>query len=141
MSIRQISRIGFVAASAVLTAIVMSGCTGAPEPAPAPGEEPVASYVPAGEGGDSALLTGTLHVADNCLTVTDELHQTWVPVFPRNETTWTAGTLNYANSSYTPGETIELRGGATEVDPDPDLFIPDSCRSIPRWVVAQTDNP
>ena len=72
--------------------------------------------------------------------MTDELDQTWVPVFPRNETTWTADTLNYAKSSYTAGGTIELRGGATEVDPGPDAFIPDSCRSIPRWMVAQTDN-
>ena len=71
-----------VLALAVLT---LAGCAAegrGPMPGTTPADLPFATYERTGEGGDAALLTGTLELRDGCVVVAADVADPVVPVLP-----------------------------------------------------------
>lgn len=92
---------------------------------------PVARYdwVPA-DGGDSALMEGTLELIDGCVYIVgsgDAEGLTTVPVFPRALTSWDTAeqVLTYAGRDYALGDAVSAGGGWGP--PTEDMTIPDAC--------------
>lgn len=96
---------------------------------------PVAYVTPRSDGGDAALLEGTVSVTDVCLTVVDELGQRWLPVFQRPRTTWDGTTLTYGGTGYTDGSRIRLGGGGSGSTDSAD-YAPDGCEFDLAFYVA-----
>ncbi|SDD13629.1 hypothetical protein SAMN05216410_2913 [Sanguibacter gelidistatuariae] len=88
-----------------------------------------ARYADAEPGvGDAALLTGVVHDSDGCLTVQDPVTGgTVTPILPSS--------VEQAES-LKEGDTVELRGGATD-EPFAYADIPDMCASSGQfWLVV-----
>lgn len=99
----------------------------------------VGTYEATGEGGDGALLEGTVRLVDGCLLVEqDDLGERYLVYFPDEEVTWSHDGLGYAESAYGAGAAIALPGG---VSPD-SRPVPSDCRErfggLRQWIVAQS---
>ncbi|TDE88347.1 hypothetical protein EXU48_23525 [Occultella glacieicola] len=89
------------------------------------------------EGGDGAVLVGTLELAGGCLVVRTEVPleadpsqpMEVTPVFPWPEVEWDGQTLRVQGMSVTVGERIELGGGLGSVPlrEDERVEIPENC--------------
>lgn len=87
---------------------------------------PVAYVTPSTDGGDDALLEGTLQVSDSCVVIVDASGQALLPVFQRPRTTWDGTTLTYNGKPYTDGSTISLGGGYND-EPLAADYAPEGC--------------
>jgi hypothetical protein len=87
---------------------------------------PVAFVTASSDGGDAALLEGTLRVSDSCVVIEDERGRTWLPIFQSPRTTWDGATLTYNGAPYTDGGTISLGGGYDDEPLDAD-YAPGGC--------------
>ena len=87
---------------------------------------PVAYLTPSSDGGDSALLEGTLKVSDSCVVIVDPTGRTLLPIFQRPRTTWDGTTLTYNGRPYTDGSSISLGGGYNDEPVDAD-YVPEEC--------------
>lgn len=87
---------------------------------------PVAYVTQSSDGGDDALLDGTVQVSDSCLVIVDGLGQTWLPIFQRPRTTWDGATLTYNGGPYTNGSGIRLGGGFHDEPTEAD-YAPEGC--------------
>ena len=87
---------------------------------------PVAYVTPSNDGGDSALLEGTLRVSDASVVIVDDLGQTWLPIFQRPRTTWDGTTLTYNGAPHTDGGSISLGGGFNDEPLEAD-YAPQGC--------------
>lgn len=87
---------------------------------------PVAYVAASSDGGDDALLEGTLKVSDSCVVIVDEFGQTLLPIFQRPGTAWDGTTLTYNGKPYTDGSSISLGGGYYDEPRDAD-YAPQGC--------------
>lgn len=87
---------------------------------------PVAYVTPRSDGGDDALLEGTLKVSDSCLVIVDATGRTLLPIFQRPRTTWDGTALTYNGRPYTDGSSISLGGGYNDEPLDVD-YAPEGC--------------
>ena len=99
----------------------------------------VGTYDSYGEGGDAALLEGTVRLVDGCLFVEQrDVGERYLVYFPDREVEWSDDGLRYAGSTYGAGDAIALGGGASGV-PQP---VPSDCRqrfeTLPQWTVARS---
>lgn len=99
-----------------LASCVLAGCNGdADWDGPA-----VARYPATGEGGDSALLEGTVHDMDGCLVITTRDSDTpTVPIFPDDDP---------APDSLSEGDSVSLGGGFRERG-QVEEYLPEACAS------------
>jgi hypothetical protein len=95
----------------------------------------VATYEPAGPGGNAALLPGTLSSDGGCVIIVDDFGVVWLPVFPANAL-WTDDSVSHGGRELVIGEPVELGGGeASGIDPG--WSVPDTCPDdVSIWVVA-----
>lgn len=97
----------------------------------------VGTYDATGEGGDAALLEGTVGLDDGCFLVETASRERFLVAFPRDEVAWRDGGLRYAGTTYAAGDRIALGGGTGAERP-----VPSACRgaheSLPWWTVAQS---
>lgn len=116
-------------AVAIAATTLLTACGSGTAPTRADGVE-VATYEPTGEGGDAALLSGTVEDDGGCLKVRDSYGDVaYVPVFASNDRR--ARNLEL-------GSTVELGGGEVSVTGDDFEGFPDSCpQDGPLWIVAQ----
>lgn len=96
---------------------------------------PVAYVAASSDGGDAALLEGTLKVSDSCVVIVDEFGQTLLPIFQRPRTTWDGTTLTYNGKPYTDGSSISLGGGYNDEPLDAD-YVPEACDADGVFYVA-----
>ncbi|MDN4490309.1 hypothetical protein QQX13_05640 [Demequina sp. SYSU T00068] len=108
-------------------------------------DSPVARYDwdPA-DGGDSALMEGTLELIDGCLCIvgageTDGLIT--VPVFSRSLTSWDADSrvLTYAGRDYALGDPVSAGGGWGP--PTSAMTIPEACEPDAWGEVMHVQSP
>lgn len=95
--------------------------------------QPVATYMPTGEGADAGLLEGTFVLRNGCLGVENGRHgESVVAAFAEGTFTWDndAQQLTAGGATIGIGDRIALPGGAG--DPDSATF-PASC-AVPRTV-------
>ena len=99
----------------------------------------VGTYEAFGEGGNGALLEGTVQVVDGCFFVEASTGERVLVYFPEDEVEWTDGALRYADSTYRAGDSIALGGGSAAGAFRP---LPSDCRGgfddSPQWIVAQS---
>ncbi|MBG6181567.1 hypothetical protein [Arthrobacter sp. CAN_A1] len=127
-----------------------STITGGPTPTPS-GEPsrttpvasglPVATYTPFGEGGDAALLTGTLVLEDGCLYIEASDSSRVLAYFPDTAVSWSDDVLSFFGTDYALGQEIAVGGGESVV-PGPvenqtSFFAPETCESDSQWIVSQ----
>jgi hypothetical protein len=87
-------------------------------------DNPLATYVLEGEGGDGALLAATLELESNeCLYGITEDGERWFLAFPENAT-WDSASreVDIDGVRATVDEEVQLSGGETSGDLDPDDF-------------------
>ncbi|MBG6191826.1 hypothetical protein IWX64_002793 [Arthrobacter sp. CAN_A212] len=156
------------AAAAVAAAVVIGGNFGASSPLPADEPEPIATglgtpsatpsgeptptttvaagsplatYTPAGEGSDAALLTGRLVLDDGCLYIEAPGSPRVLPYFPNTDTSFADGMLSFFGTDYALGQEIALGGGGSSgsipVDGTDGYYTPESCESDSQWIVSQ----
>jgi hypothetical protein len=121
-----------------LACLAGTGCTADGSENAAAVAEHVATYEPSGDGGDGALLEGTVLVVDGCLVVKQDVGGRYLPFFPAGEVEWSDGSLRYGGRSYWDGDAIALGGGASGASKP----MPASCgelADLTRWMVAQDD--
>ncbi|WP_210651429.1 hypothetical protein [Nocardioides sp. SYSU D00065] len=98
----------------------------------------VGTYEATGEGGDGALLEGTVRLADGCFLVESTTSERFLVYFPGNEVGWSDKGLRYAGTTYGAGDSIVLGGGASSGS----WPVPSACRerfeALPQWIVAQS---
>lgn len=98
------------ASMTLIAALALVACA-----ADSSGTESLPSYEASSDGGDMALLTGTLSFAEDCLFVVNDEGASVVPVFPRGTATWNgevlAVTTSIDNVSGRIADTVELAGG------------------------------
>lgn len=87
---------------------------------------PVAYVAASSDGGDDALLEGTLKVSDSCVVIVDEFGQTLLPIFQRPRTERDGTTLTYNGKPYTDGSSISLGEGYYDEPRDAD-YAPQEC--------------
>jgi hypothetical protein len=96
----------------------------------------VGTYRAVGEGGDGALLEGTVRIVEGCFLVQQDTGGRYLPFFPEGEVRWSNGGLNYNGEDYGDGDAIALGGGASgKLEP-----LPANCGAqtgLSRWTVAQ----
>lgn len=97
----------------------------------------VGTYDATGEGGDAALLEGTVRLDGGCFLVETAVGGRFLVAFPRDEVAWRDGGLRRAGRTYAAGDRIALAGGSGAEWP-----VPRACRgaraSLPWWTVAQS---
>lgn len=108
-----------VAAASVLTACV-------------PSSGPLA-FQPKSDAGYDALLSGTLHIDEDCVWVEAE-GDDYIPVFRIGDARMEAGELVYARR-YGDGATIEIPGGETAVAGE-GWYVPSGCPDLMLWNAA-----
>lgn len=118
-----------------LLCAVGSGCsTGEPDEV----SRHVGTYEAAGEGGDGALLEGTVQLVDGCFFVEVSTGERFLVYLPEDEVEWSDERLRYASSTYGAGDSIALGGGVSSASRP----VPSDCRerfeALPQWTVAQT---
>lgn len=88
------------------------------------------------DGGDTALLKGTVRIIDGCFVVETEGAR-YVPYFPSDEVQWSGDGLQYGTEAFGDGAAIALGGGQWSGDPQP---LPARCGNLDnlsQWTVAQ----
>ena len=96
----------------------------------------VGTYRASGEGGDGALLEGTVRIVDGCFLVEDKGGPRYLPYFPDDEVRRNGEGLEYSGASYGDGAAIALGGGVSG-SPEP---MPANCsglNGLVRWTVGQ----
>lgn len=98
----------------------------------------VGTYEAAGEGGDGALLAGTVQIVEGCFFIEVSTGKRFLVHFPRDEVEWRDEGLRYAGSTYGAGDNIALGGGVSSDS----RSVPWDCRdghgALPQWIVAQS---
>lgn len=98
----------------------------------------VGTYEATGEGGDGALLEGTVQLDDGCFVVEANAGERFLVYFPEDEVKWSDEGLGYAGATYGSGDSIAVGGGASSVSRP----VPSDCRegfeALPQWIVAQS---
>jgi len=102
----------------------------------------VATYEPNGEGGEGALLGGTLRDLGECLYIEPADGTRFLPVFPDGSVTTSPRSLTHHRRDYSPGDAMALGGG--EVDSSAalpeQLSVPERCRGATHlWLVNQQE--
>lgn len=97
----------------------------------------VAQYERAGEGGDDALLEGTLRHVNGCLIVESDGGRIVIPAFPYNEVTWNGVTFSWEDASFEVGEHVRFAGGYTSSAPS-FVTIPHSCDASGDYFIAHS---
>ena len=97
----------------------------------------VGTYEATGEGGDGALLEGTVRLDDGCFLVEAARGERFLVYFPEDEVEWTVDGLRHGGSTYEAGDSIALGGGSSG-----SWALPFDCRepfeALPQWTVAQS---
>lgn len=122
---------------AVLACFAGAGCGGEPSSDPEAAEH-VGTYRAVGEGGDAALLEGTVRLIDGCFVVEQDPGGRYLPFFPEDEVTWSDAGLRYGGNTYGEGDVIALGGGASGTLAP----MPERCGAVAnmtRWTVTQDD--
>lgn len=98
----------------------------------------VGTYEATGEGGDGALLEGTVRVNDGCFFVEASTGERFLVYFPDDEVEWSDEGLRYGASTFETGDSIALGGGVSSASRP----VPSDCRerfeALPQWTVAQS---
>lgn len=98
----------------------------------------VGTYKATGEGGDGAILEGTVLLDDGCFIVETSAAERFLVYFPEDEVEWSKEGLRYGGSTYSNGDSIALSGGGA----DASRPIPPDCRErfegLRHWTVAQS---
>ena len=101
--------------------------------------EHVGTYEATGDGGDAALLEGTVRLLDSCFTVEQRgVRDGFLPLFPDDEVAWSGGRLDYDGKTYGEGDAIALGGGESGIVDG--ATIPDDCNTasgLRPWTVTQ----
>jgi hypothetical protein len=112
-----------------------AGCSAGPSDAVS---AHVGTYEAAGEGGDGALLEGTVRLEDGCLFVEASADERFLAYFPDDEVEWSGRGLRYGGSTYGSGDSIALGGGTSSATRP----VPSDCRErfedLAQWTVAQS---
>lgn len=129
---RSVSATGPLAAMIVLGLL---GCGSEPSTAEAP--EGVATRVTEDDGGDSAMLQGTVTLVEGCFYIEDanSADDLWVAVFPADivEESSTADGFELNGEDYTDGDEITVGGSAAVGVTYP---VPAECdEDIQQWQV------
>lgn len=101
----------------------------------------VPTYEPRGDGGDAALLDGTLVLAGGCFYVMPADGKRVLAVFPVDEVETDGNTLTYSDVEYVDGDPISVGGGALSGGSEvrAEAVMPESCDSDGSlWLVAQS---
>lgn len=98
----------------------------------------VGTYEPTGEGGDGALLEGTVRLEDGCLYVEASTGERFLAYFPEDEVEWSDRGLRFGGSTYGSGDSIALSGGTSSATRP----VPPDCRerfeALTQWTAAQS---
>ncbi|GAA3799786.1 hypothetical protein GCM10022273_08250 [Cellulomonas soli] len=115
----------------------LAACQSTPAASDTPDEGGVVAFVDdTSEGGDSALLEGTLALDSGCLTVVSTLDGSRVlPVFRQAAVAWDGTTLQVDGGSYVVGDTISLSGGYSP-QPVSAAYVPADCEFDQAFHVA-----
>ena len=84
----------------------------------------VGTYRATGEGGDGAMLEGTVRLDDGCFIVETSAAERFLVYFPENEVEWSKEGLQYADSTYSNSDSIALAGGGVVASRP----VPPDCR-------------
>ncbi len=95
----------------------------------------VATYVPAGEGGNAALLDATVYQVQPCVAVEDSAGTKYVPVFPVGAVDVEGGETSFNGIELVEGAQVSLAGGAVAAAPN-GTQIPSGCVGD-LWLVNQ----
>ncbi|KRB37206.1 hypothetical protein [Microbacterium sp. Root180] len=117
-------RVLAIAAGVAAVALGLTGCV--------PTGGPLAMQ-PRAEAWHDALLTGTLHIDDDCVWV-ETADAAYVPVFPVGSARMEAGRLLYG-ATWSDGDTIDIGGGEAP-EAGADWYIPDGCPDALLWGAA-----
>ena len=98
----------------------------------------VGTYEATGEGGDGALLEGTVQLDDGCFLVEATDGERVVVYFPEDEVEWREDGLKYAGSTYRTGDSIALGGGGSSASWPVPVDCRDRFEGAPQWAVAQS---
>jgi hypothetical protein len=98
----------------------------------------VGTYEAAGEGGDGALLEGTVQLVDGCFFVEVSTGERFLVYFPEDEVEWTDEGLGYAGSTYGAGDDIALGGGGSSASRPEPSDCREDFKGLPQWTVAQS---
>ena len=102
--------------------------------------EGVATYEAYGDGGDLALLEGSLVVDADCVYVLGPDGGRLLPVFPSDEVRRTGDTVELRGDELSDGDEVSLSGGGQEPSAlDQEGYrVPDGCdTTLPVWIVGQ----
>ncbi|MBM6404175.1 hypothetical protein JQN72_07950 [Phycicoccus sp. CSK15P-2] len=113
-----------VAPALAATALLLGGCSGT-------GASGALATYDAGASNDDAMLTGTLSITDECVTVDDGSAVT-TPAFVG--ASLSDGVLRYRGAEFADGARIELGGG--ETDDRAVVDLPRGCPSEHVFLVA-----
>lgn len=122
---------------AVVPVVALNGCASTPLDDAQPPPPNIASYRPAGDGGNGALLDAVVAESEPCITVEAESGERWVPVFAVGDVTGEGEELRYDGMPLTVGAHVELPGGAVDAPPDDEL-VPDGCAG--NWWLVNVAN-
>lgn len=89
---------------------------------------PLGTYVPSGEGGDSALLEGMLVLHEGCLIIENGEGRRVGLILPVDEVGWNGEELTWRGETYSPGDYIKLGGGFRTAKPE-SATVPAKCES------------
>ena len=91
------------------------------------------------DGGDDAALEGVLELRDSCIVVDDQSqHRTVLPVFQQARVSWDGSSLTQDGKMFSPGESIDLRGGYSQAPSEAD-FVPTNCSFDGAFYVGPRD--
>ena len=98
----------------------------------------VGTYKATGEGGDGALLEGTVRLDDGCFIVETSAAERFLVYFPDDEVGWSEEGLHHGGSTYSNGDSIAVGGGGV----DSSRPVPPDCRErfegLRQWTVTQS---
>lgn len=94
----------------------------------------VATYAAAGEGGDGAVLEGTLVLENGCTYVDGAGGNRWLPIFV-DVVTGDGEALTYGTETLEYGDEVSLTGGESSITDG--VEIPEACSlDVPVWRVV-----
>lgn len=122
--------------------MVVAACTAssseAPESPPASQMVRIATYVNSGTGGDGALLSGVVRMAEGCVLVAAD-DGLYLPAFPAGSASVDSETLSFGNLRLGEGDEVGFGGSekSREVLEQLEVEIPAPCDGADRfWLVA-----
>lgn len=106
--------------------------------------DPLVLY-PAGNGGDGALLRGTLQLVDHCLYVEADGGVRWLIALPSPGATWdpTHQAIRVAGNKIRIGELADFGGGESTAAPESITWVrpPAGCSTAAIWFVTTLVGP